>query len=212
MFKNLAAKLKRPYLKNTIYRIMVFVFAPVLYDDISIITYSGSLRQCTCTFTPASDPFMASTVPTSKSLKCALIPSPSMCLGQYFRFLMRADEKTHLFCSSAMPCKTQKPESSTTTFYDPQMGRVRRNNKSTVLPKDENSFGAACFGSSLPSAISKEYRMPLLPHKIVWYSFLRGQVFRGTHMMPGQVNFPTYLLIDSSKHETHEGENLYFIF
>ena len=31
MFKNLAAKFKRPYLKNTIYRIMVFLFAPVLY-------------------------------------------------------------------------------------------------------------------------------------------------------------------------------------
>ncbi len=125
---------------------------------------------------------------------------------------MRAAPNTPFFWSSEIPFNTQKRESRRTTLLVPQIQQVGLNNKPTVLPNSLKSFAGASIGSSLLSIILREYSTPLKPQAMVWYSLPSGHSFCGTQQKPGQINLPMHLLMDSSNHEIHEGENLFPMF
>ena len=151
-------------------------------------------------------PFHESQSPTSLSSKCSLMASPSMYLGQCFRFLIKAEAYTPCFFNSTIPFSTQKPLSSTTIFPFPKIGSKTRSNNPTVFPSLLN-FETSWDGASFPSTSSICQRMPDNEQHTVWYSLPKGQGFLGTNIHPGQLYLLVQVLIDLSKQLTQLGVN-----
>jgi hypothetical protein len=77
-----------------------------------------------------------------------------------------------------------------------------------VLPRLSCSAGPNCRGRHLPSSNSMEYIIPLRAQQTEWYSFNISQSFLGTNIKPGHVQGDIHLDIYSSRHDTHDGENV----
>ena len=146
------------------------------------------------------------------SAKCWIICSPGTCLGQYRHFLINAWANTPTFFNSTNPCKTQKPESNTTTLPALRIGHVRCSKVPTVLPLSSFSLLPKCCGQFFPSLSSTCQIISPSAQPASWYSLPKGHGFLGTNIEPGQVYSFTQLDIDLSITLIQEGKKFSAMF
>ena len=118
-----------------------------------------------------------------------------MYFGQYLLFLMSALTNTPFLCNSIIPFNTQKLLSRITMNPRWKIGKSNHISNPTVDPMLSYWGQASLAGQSFPLTSSIPHMIPHKQQQTVWYSFPKGQGFRGTNMIPGHVNLFVHTLM-----------------